>query len=211
MGRYTDSVCKQCRREGMKLFLKGERCLGPKCAVERRTYAPGAHGKAGQFRQKTSDYGNQLREKQRARRIYGVLERQFRRYYELALRTRGQTGANLLVILERRFDNIVYRLGFADSRAQARQLVNHGHFMVNGHRLNVASALVKAGDVIEVHESSKQNGYFRGIREVLEHRSVPEWLNLNVAELHATVVALPTREQIEVPLTEQLIVEFYSR
>ena len=211
MARYTDSVCKQCRREGMKLFLKGERCMGPKCAVERRAYAPGAHGKAGQFRQKTSDYGNQLREKQRARRIYGVLEKQFRRYYELAQRTRGQTGGNLLCILERRFDNVIYRLGFGESRAQARQLIAHGHFMVNGHRLDVASALVNAGDMIEVHESSKQNGYFRDLREVLEHRSVPEWTGLNAAEMKAAVLALPTREQIDVPLTEQLIVEFYSR
>jgi small subunit ribosomal protein S4 len=211
MGRYIDSVCRLCRREGMKLFLKGERCMGPKCAVERRAYAPGAHGKAGQFRQKTSDYGNQLREKQRARRIYGVMERQFRRYFDLAMRTRGQTGANLLCILERRFDNVVYRLGFAESRGQARQLINHGHFRVNGRRLDAASALVKAGDIIEVHESSKQNGYFREMREVLEHRSVVEWLSLNAAEMSATVVALPTREQIDVPLTEQLIVEYYSR
>ena len=211
MARYIDSVCKQCRREGMKLFLKGERCTSPKCAIERRAYAPGMHGRSGQFRHKESDYGMQLREKQRARRIYGVMERQFRRYYELALRTRGQTGANLMSILERRLDNVVYRLGFADSRAQARQLVLHGHFSLNGRKTNVASALVKAGDVIEVRESRKQNGYFRDLQEVLEHRSVPEWLSLDAGQMRGTVLALPTREQIDVPLTEQPIVEFYSR
>ncbi len=211
MARYTDSVCKLCRREGMKLFLKGERCMSPKCAFERRAYAPGVHGKQAQFRQRTSDYGLQLREKQRARRIYGVLERQFRRYYDIAVRGRGQTGANLLSILESRFDNVVYRLGMADSRAQARHLIQHSHFMVNGRRLNIPSALIKAGDVITVREASKQNGYFRGLTEVLEDRSVPEWLNLNPAELSGTVVAIPTREQIDVPLSEQLIVEFYSR
>jgi len=211
MARYTDSVCKLCRREGMKLFLKGERCMSPKCAFERRAYAPGMHGKQAQFRQRTSDYGLQLREKQRARRIYGVLERQFRRYFDIALRSRGQTGSNLLSILESRFDNVVYRLGLADSRAQARHLIQHNHLRLNGHRLNVPSALVKAGDVITVREASKQNGYFRNLGEVLEHRSVPEWLSLNPAEVSGTVVAIPTREQIDVPLSEQLIVEFYSR
>lgn len=211
MARYKDSVCKLCRREGMKLFLKGERCLSPKCAMERRPFAPGAHGKAGQFRQKTSDYGQQLREKQRARRIYGVLERQFRRYFSIAARTKGQTGANLMSILERRLDNIVYRFGFADSRAQARQLVTHGHFEMNGRRLNIPSALVSAGDVLRVRESSKQNGYFRGLSEILEHRSVPEWLTLSAAEMTGTVLAVPTREQIDVPVDEQLIVEYYSR
>jgi small subunit ribosomal protein S4 len=211
MARYIRPDCKLCRREGMKLFLKGERCMSPKCAIERRDYAPGMHGKQVQFRQRMSDYGQQLREKQRARRIYGVFERQFRRYFEIANRGHGQTGANLLVLLERRFDNVVYRLGFSDSRDQARQLILHGHFHVNGHRLNASSALVEAGDVIQVHESSRQNGYFRTLGEVLEHRSVPGWLSLNAAEMSGTVVALPTREQIEVPLTEQLIVEFYSR
>lgn len=211
MARYTDSVCKLCRREGMKLFLKGERCMSPKCAVERRAYAPGMHGKQAQFRQRTSDYGLQLREKQRARRIYGVLERQFRRYYDIALRSRGQTGANLLAILESRFDNVVYRLGFAESRAQARHLIQHNHFLLNGKRMNVPSALVKAGDVITVREASKQNGYFRGLAEVLEHRSVPEWLSLNPADVSGVVVAIPAREQIDVPISEQLIVEYYSR
>jgi small subunit ribosomal protein S4 len=211
MARYEGSVCKLCRREGMKLFLKGERCMGPKCAMERRAYIPGQHGKSEQFRQRMSDYGQQLREKQRARRIYGVMEAQFRRYYEIAQRSRGQTGANLLVILESRLDNIVYRLGFADSRNQARQLVLHGHFHVNGKRLDIPSALVEAGDVIVVTDPSKQNGYFRDLKEVLEHRSVPEWLSLNAADMVGTVVALPTREQLDVPLNEQLIVEYYSR
>jgi len=211
MARYTGPACKLCRREGMKLFLKGERCMTPKCAMERRGFAPGMHGKQEQFRQRTSDYGLQLREKQRARRIYGVLERQFRRYFEIAQRSRGQTGANLLCLLESRFDNIVYRFGFADSRPQARQLISHGHFLVNGRRQNVASALVKANDVIKVHESSRQNAYFLALGQVLEHRSVPEWLSLNAAEMSGTILALPTREQIDVPLTEQLIVEYYSR
>jgi small subunit ribosomal protein S4 len=195
----------------MKLFLKGERCLSPKCAIERRAYAPGAHGKQVQFRRQVSDYGQQLREKQRLRRIYGILEKQFRRYYEDALRTRGQTGANLLCIVERRLDNVVYRMGFADSRAQARQFVSHGHFDVNGHVLDIPSALVDAGDVVRVRESSRRKSVFQGMAEVLEHRSVPSWLGLNAAELSGVVVALPTRDQIQVPVNEQLIVEYYSR
>jgi small subunit ribosomal protein S4 len=211
MARHTRAVCRLCRREGMKLFLKGERCLSPKCAVEKRPFPPGAHGKRVQFRQTVSDYGAQLREKQRARRIYGVYERQFRRYYDMALATRGQTGANLMTILERRLDNVVYRLGFADSRAQARQLITHGHVVRNGHRLDVPSALVAEGDVIGVRELSQKNGYFRQLGEVLEHRSVPSWLRLNAAEMSGSVAALPSREDIGVPLQEQLIVEFYSR
>ena len=211
MARQRGSVCKLCRREGMKLFLKGERCLSPKCAMERRAYPPGAHGRRSQFRRQVSDYGGQLREKQRARRIYGVFERQFRRYYRLAGRARGQTGANLLSILERRLDNVVYRLGFADSRAQARQLVCHGHFELKGRKMNVPSALVDVNDEIRVRESSRGNGYFRGLSEILEHRTVPEWLSLNASEMSGTVAALPTREQIDLPLSEQLIVEYYSR
>lgn len=211
MARYNGAVCKLCRREGMKLFLKGERCLSPKCAMERRAYPPGMHGRQSTFRRRESDYGHQLREKQRARRIYGVLERQFRRYFKLAERTRGQTGANLLTILERRLDNVVYRLGFADSRAQARQLVNHGHFDLNGRKTNIPSALVSMSDEIQVREISRRNSYFRGLAEVLEHRSVPEWLSLNAPEMSGGVEALPSRAQIEVPLQEQLIVEFYSR
>jgi small subunit ribosomal protein S4 len=211
MARYTAAVCKLCRREGTKLFLKGERCLSPKCAMERRSYPPGSHGRRARFRRRVSDYGQQLREKQRLRRFYGVLERQFRRYYRLAERTRGQTGANLLSILERRLDNVVYRLGFADSRAQARQLVSHGHFDLNGRKTNIPSALVGVGDEVAVRESSKRNGYFRGLSEVLEHRSVPEWLSLGAAEMRGAVVSLPTRGQIDVPVTEQLVVEYYSR
>jgi small subunit ribosomal protein S4 len=195
----------------MKLFLKGDRCMSPKCALERRAYAPGMHGKTGQFRRQVSDYGQQLREKQRLRRIYGVLEAQFRRYYSLAESSRGQTGANLLIILERRLDNLVYRLGFADSRAQARQLVLHGHFDVNGHKMNIPSALLSAGDVLSVRESSQRNSYFRELRETLEHQSVPDWMSLNAEGLSGQLVALPTREQIDTPVNEQLIVEFYSR
>ncbi len=211
MARYTGSVCKLCRREGMKLFLKGERCSSPKCALERRSYAPGMHGRQAQYRRRVSDYGRQLRAKQRVRRIYGVLERQFRRYFEMARRTRGRTGAELLCILERRLDNVVYRLGLGDSRAQARQLVCHGHFEVNGRKLNIPSALVKAGDEVQVRGSSRDNGHFLGLAEILEHRSVPEWLSLNASEMSGTVVSLPKREQIDVPVDEQLIVAYYSR
>jgi len=211
MARYTGSVCKLCRREGMKLFLKGERCSSPKCALERRSYAPGMHGRQAQYRRRVSDYGRQLRAKQRVRRIYGVLERQFRRYFEMARRTRGRTGAELLCILERRLDNVVYRLGLGDSRAQARQLVSHGHFEVNGRKLNIPSALVKAGDEVRVRGSSRDNGHFLGLAEILEHRSVPEWLSLNASEMSGTVVSLPKREQIDVPADEQLIVAYYSR
>ena len=185
--------------------------MSPKCAMERRAYAPGAHGHAANFRRQVSDYGLQLREKQRLRRIYGVLENQFRRYYGMALSSRGQTGANLLVILERRLDNVVYRLGLADSRAQARQLVLHGHIDVNGKKVNIPSALVDAGDVVAVSESSRGNGHFQGLTEVLEHQNVPVWLVLDPAGMRGTVATLPTRDQIEVPINEQLIVEFYSR
>ena len=211
MARYLGSVCKLCRREGMKLFLKGERCLSPKCAMERRAYVPGMHGRQVRFRRQVSDYGQQLRAKQSMRRVYGVLERQFRRYYALAERMRGRAGANLVTILERRLDNVVYRLGFADSRSQARQLVSHGHFELGGRKTNIPSALVSAGDVVAVRESSQRNGYFQGLREVLEHRTVPEWLSLNAGEMSGVVVSAPTREQIELPVDEQLVVQFYSR
>lgn len=211
MARQRGKVCKLCRFEGMKLFLKGERCMSPKCAMERRAYPPGMHGKQVQFRRQTSDYGQQLREKQRARRVYGVLERQFRRYYRLADQMRGQTGENLLSILERRLDNVVHRLGFADSRAQARQLVSHGHIDLNGRKTDIPSALVSAGDEIKVRESSRRKAYFRDLAEVLEHRSVPEWLSLSASDMSGTVVAVPTREQIDLPVNEQLIVGFYSR
>lgn len=211
MARYRDSVCKQCRREGMKLFLKGSRCLSPKCAMEKRAYAPGDHGRQAQFRRQVSDYGQQLREKQRLRRIYGVLEQQFRRYYELAERMRGQTGANLVTILERRLDNVVYRLGLAESRAQARQLVSHGHIDLNGRRTDASSALVSVGDIVAVREGSRGNAYFSELREILEHQNVPAWLSLNVEEMSAVVNVLPTRESIDIPVNEQLVVEYYSR
>ncbi len=210
MARQTGPSCKLCRREGRKLFLKGERCFSDKCAIERRNYPPGMHGRQSRY-QRESDYGGQLRQKQAAKRIYGVRERQFRRYYELAQRVRGRTGGALMSILERRMDNVVYRLGFADSRAQARQLVVHGHFDLNGRKLDVPSALVDVGDEISVRESSRNNGYFSGLIEILEHRSVPEWLNLDAANMSGAVLNLPTREQVDTPIEEQLIVEYYSR
>lgn len=211
MARHTGAVCRLCRREGMKLFLKGARCLSAKCAMERRAYPPGAHGRTRQFRRQESDYGVQLREKQRARRTYGVFEKQFRRYFGLAERMHGKTGENLLSVLERRLDNVVYRLGMADSRAQARQLVNHGHFEVNGRKLGIPSALVEAGDVVRVRDTRRHNGYFGSLGEILEHQSVPQWLSLNHADMSGTVLSLPTREQIDVPFDEMTIVEYYSR
>jgi small subunit ribosomal protein S4 len=211
MARYIQPVCRLCRREGEKLFLKGARCFSPKCALERRSYAPGLHGKKAQFRRKESDYGRQLREKQKARRIYGVLERQFRRYFEDALRVKGMTGATLLTMLERRLDNVVYRLGLADSRAQARQLVRHGHFTLNGQRADVPSMLVKPGDVIAVRERSRQLSYFKTLAETLGERSVPPWMALDAASMSGRILSLPSREQIDTTLNEQLIVEYYSR
>lgn len=211
MARYEGPVCKLCRREGMKLFLKGSRCLSPKCAFERRSFPPGPHGRQAQFRRRESDYGMQLREKQRLRRIYGVLERQFRRYYEMAERMRGQTGANLLSILERRLDNVVYRMGLAESRAQARQLVAHGHIDLNGRKTTAPSALVNVGDVVRVRERSRRNAYFSAIRETLAHQSVPGWLTLNPEDMSAVVNSLPTREHVDLPINEQLVVEYYSR
>lgn len=211
MARYTDAVCKLCRREGVKLFLKGERCFSPKCAIERHNYPPGVHGKKQQFRRKMSDYGIQLREKQKARRIYGILERQFQRYFSEAQKRPGLTGENLLQLLERRLDNVVYRMGFADSRAQARQLVNHGHFTVNGVRTDIPSYLVKPGDVIAVREQSRNNEYFRYVGEAMEHKRTVEWLDVNPGQLVGRVNALPERAQIDIPLNEQLIVEYYSR
>lgn len=212
MARYTDSVCKLCRREGQKLFLKGERCVSPKCAIERRPYPPGMHGKKGTFRRKVSDYGMQLREKQKARRIYGVMERQFSRYFEEANRTTGMTGVNLLAMLEKRLDNVIYRLGFADSRAQARQLVRHGHIEVNGRKTDIPSFQVSDGDVISVRETARSKTYFKERAQFMQGTvKVPAWLRLNAVNLSGTVVGSPTREDIEIPLNEQLIVEYYSR
>lgn len=211
MANYTDAVCKLCRREGQKLFLKGERCLSPKCAIERRNYPPGEHGKKATFRRKVSEYGMQLREKQKARRIYGVMERQFRRYFAEATRRKGLTGTVLLTILESRLDNAVYRLGFADSRAQARQLVRHGHFDVNGRKTDIPSYQVSVGDVISVRGSSKESVYFKDRSQIMQSNRVPAWLSLNLAALSGSVLAEPGREDIEIPLNEQLIVEYYSR
>jgi len=211
MARYIAAKCKLCRREGEKLYLKGDRCYSPKCAFERRAYAPGMHGQKRVFRRKVSDYGLQLREKQKARRIYGVLEAQFRKYFGAALKHKGMTGVNLLQTLERRLDNVVYRLGFATSRQQARQLVLHGHFAVNGIRARVPSLLVKANDVITVCEVARKKTYFKEMPKVLEHVATPEWLSMDAAAMTGRVVSLPSREQMEVPLREQLIVEYYSR
>jgi small subunit ribosomal protein S4 len=193
--------------------LKGSRCFSPKCAIERRAYAPGQHGREASFRRRRrdSDYARQLREKQKARRIYGVLERQFRRYFREALRRPGMTGGNLLILLESRLDNVVYRMGFADSRAQARQLVQHGHFDVNGRRTDIPSALLKAGDVVSVHKRSRRLTYFDGLSAVMEERQVPDWLAVEPSQLSGRILALPTREAIQLPLNEQLIVEYYSR
>ena len=213
MARVIGPVCKLCRREGEKLFLKGGRCLSPKCAIEKRAYAPGQHGQSGQFkRSRSSDYSLQLREKQKARRIYGVLEKQFRRYFTIAQRSKGLTGAMLLTILESRLDNVVYRLGLAESRAQARQLVQHGHLDVNGVRTDTPAKLVKAGDVISVHASSRRTSYFKTMAKELEERpAAPKWLSVDPAGLSGRVLHLPSREEIDLSLNEQLIVEYYSR
>jgi small subunit ribosomal protein S4 len=208
MGRYLGPVCRLCRREGMKLFLKGEKCFTPKCPLERRSYAPGVHG---QLRRKVSDYGIRLREKQRAKRIYGILERQFRRHFEEAERRPGATGENLLQILETRLDNVVYRLGFADSRAQARQLVRHGHFEVNGRKTDIPSYQVKPGDVISVRERSRGLEYFKMVAQQLARKQLPSWLSLDPQSMTGRMLALPKRDEIDAQINENLIVEFYSR
>jgi small subunit ribosomal protein S4 len=208
MARQREQVCRLCRREGIKLYLKGDRCYGDKCSVERRAYAPGQHG---QGRKKVSEYGLQLREKQKTRRFYGVLERQFRNYFDKAERQKGITGENLLRLLERRLDNVVFRLGFAGSRMEARQLVRHGHFTVNGSKVNIPSSLVKVGDIIAVAEKSKSMVKFKEIAEATLHRTPPSWLEADVETLRGRVVSLPTREDIDVPVEEHLIVELYSR
>ena len=212
MARYKDAVCKLCRREGEKLFLKGERCVSPKCAFERRPYPPGLHGRQSQYRRRReSDYALQLRAKQKARRVYGLMERQFRRYFHEAERRRGLTGTNLLVLLESRLDNVVYRLGFAVSRPQARQLVRHGHFEVNGRKVNIPSYLVQPGDVVAVRPNSRQKTGLKEISLDLEHRAVPDWLSRDDEAMSGRVLALPTREHIDVAFNEHLIVEYYSR
>lgn len=213
MAKYRGPVCKLCRREGEKLFLKGERCFTPKCSFDRRSYAPGQHGKSAQFRRRReSDFNRQLRAKQKARRIYGILEKQFARYYKVSLQRRGLTGLNLLQILESRLDNVVYRLGFADSRAQARLLVTHGHFSVNGRRTDVPSMLLSPGDRVSVREgNSRTRPYFKNLPEVAETKNVPVWLDRDVKNLNGKVIRLPERTEIDGNLNEQLIVEYYSR
>ena len=208
MARYTGAVCRLCRREGQKLFLKGERCYSEKCSVGLRGYAPGQHG---QGRKKSSEYGMQLRAKQTARRFYGVQENQFHHYFEIAERKQGITGDNLLRILESRLDNVVYRVGFASSRAEARQLVGHSRYEVNGKRVDIASYLLKAGDVVSICEKSRASEKIKAVVEANSARPVPEWIDVDRNNLSAKVIALPTREQIEAPVDEQLIVEFYSK
>ncbi|MCL1851648.1 MAG: 30S ribosomal protein S4 [Peptococcaceae bacterium] len=209
MARYTDSVCRICRREGIKLFFKSERCHTTKCSFERRAYAPGQHGQ-GRSR-KPSEYAIQLREKQKARRMYGVLEKQFRRYFAVANRQKGMTGENLLRILERRLDNVVYRLGLAGSRPEARQLITHGHYTVNGRRVDIASYLVNAGDVIAIKEKSRSINRLKEMAENLGSLVVPAWMSVDADVVSGTIIRLPDREDIQVPIEEQLIVERYSR
>ena len=208
MARYTGAVCRLCRREGQKLFLKGSRCYGEKCAINKREYAPGQNG---QSRKKLSEYGMQLREKQKAKRYYGVLESQFAHYFELANKKSGVTGDNLLQILESRLDNVVYRLGFALSRAEARQLVVHGHFLVNGRKVNIPSYLVKEGDVISLKEKSRSLPKVKAVLEQTEGKVVPKWLDLDTNTMQAKVVALAQRDDIDIEIEEHLIVELYSK
>ncbi|MEG1632935.1 MAG: 30S ribosomal protein S4 [Oscillospiraceae bacterium] len=208
MARYTDAVCRQCRREGQKLFLKGDKCYTQKCAIECRPYPPGQHG---QGRSKTSDYGMQLREKQKAKRFYGLLESQFKGYFEIADRRSGQTGENLLSICECRLDNVVYRLGFAMSRAEARQLVNHGHFTVNGRKVNIPSFQVKPGMVITLRERSRNLDKIKASVEANAFRQPPKWLEYDAANMIAKVAGVPARADIDLPIEEHLIVELYSK
>ncbi|HND46975.1 MAG TPA: 30S ribosomal protein S4 [Anaerolineales bacterium] len=217
MAKSLSPVCKLCRREGEKLYLKGERCFTPKCAFDRRSFAPGQHGKTSGrggnpgSTGRASDFARQLRAKQKARRVYGVLERQFRRYYDTAITRRGLTGLNLLQILESRLDNVVFRLGFASSRAQARLLVTHGHFTVNGRRTDVPSMLLSNGDVIAVREGSGKLSYFKDLNAYAEKRNTPAWLSRDLKAMSGSVARMPERAEIDGSLDEQLIVEYYSR
>jgi small subunit ribosomal protein S4 len=216
MSKNISPVCKLCRREGEKLYLKGERCFTPKCSFEKRSYAPGQHGRTGNRgggnrSGRESDYLRQLRAKQRARRVYGVLERQFRRYYEVALQRHGITGLNLLQILETRLDNVVYRLGYASSRAQARLMVTHGHFTVNERRTDVPSMLLREGDIVAVREGSRKLEYFKGLGDLANARTAPSWLGRDTTQLSGNIQRLPERAEIDGSLNEQLIVEYYSR
>lgn len=209
MARYIGPVCRICRRENIKLFLKGDRCFKDKCAIERRAYAPGQHGQGR--RAKISDYGIQLREKQKVRKTYGVLEKQFREYYHKAASMKGVTGENLLALLERRLDNVVYKLGFAASRSEARMMVTHGHFRLNGHKVNIPSLITKAGDVVEVRERSKPLTRFQEMAAAMDRKSMPVWLELSKASMSGRVLSSPAREDIAMPVNESLIVELYSK
>lgn len=208
MARYIGSVCRLCRREGLKLFLKGERCYSDKCAVERRSYPPGQHG---QGRTKVSEYGTQLREKQKVKRLYGLLEKQFRGTFAEADRQKGITGENLLRLLERRLDNMVYRMGFASSRNEARQLIRHNHFLVNGKKVNIPSYVLKTGDVLQVRDSSRNLIRIQESLEAVQRRGVPSWLELDKENFKCVVKTLPVREELTLPIREQLIVELYSK
>jgi len=208
MARYRDAVCKLCRREAMKLFLKGDRCFSVKCAIEKRNYVPGEHG---QRRTKLSDYGIQLREKQKMRRLYGVLERQFRKYFRLAERQKGITGENLVRVLEQRLDSVVHRLGFAASRAQARMLISHGHLLVSGHKVDISSYMVRPGETIEVRPKSREILAIKSALEGAKKRHLPSWLELDAANMKGTVRSTPTREETTIPVEEQLIVALYSK
>ncbi len=208
MARYTDAVCRLCRRQGMKLFLKGDKCFTPKCPVERRSYGPGDHG---QRRRKVSDYGVQLKEKQKIKNIYGVLERQFRKTFEEAERRPGITGENLLQLLEMRLDNVVYRMGWAASRAEARQLVRHGHFSLRGRKTDIPSAQVRVGDPVAIREGSKESEYFQMVLPTMAKKTIPKWLSLDADATTGRVQAVPAREEIDTNVSEQLVVEFYSR
>ncbi|MGZ3577560.1 MAG: 30S ribosomal protein S4 [Syntrophales bacterium] len=208
MARYKESVCRLCRREGLKLFLKGDRCYGDKCAFERRGYAPGDHG---QLRRKHSDYGVQLREKQKLKRMYGLLERQFRSYFEKADKQKGITGTNLLLFLERRLDNMVFRIGFANSRNEARQLVRHNHFLIDGKPINIPSYLVKVGSEIRVREKSRKVERIVEAMEIVARRGIPQWLELDKDNFKGLVKTLPSRDELVMPVQEQLVVELYSK
>jgi len=208
LARYRESTCRLCRREGLKLFLKGDRCYGEKCAFERRGYAPGDHG---QLRKKFSDYGVQLREKQKLKRMYGLLEKQFRGYFDKADKQKGITGTNLLLFLERRLDNMVFRMGFANSRTEARQLVRHNHFLVSGMPVNIPSYLVRPGDEVQVREGSRQVERILEAMGTVSRRGVPQWLEIDKANFKGTVKTLPAREELTMPVREQLVVELYSK
>lgn len=207
MARYTEAKCKHCRREGLKLYLKGERCYSDKCAFERRPYAP---GEQGQGRRKQSEYGNQLREKQKVRRMYGMMEDQFGRTFSIAARKKGVTGDNFLQLLETRLDNTVFRMGFATSRNQARQLVLHGHVYVNGSRVNIPSYKIKEGDTISIKDASRKKNFIKDVLETNSDYTAPDWLSINMEKAEGTVVRLPERDDIDQPINEQLIVEYYS-